>query len=163
MPVTLGLAADLIALFRVAQGQHPRRNRGRAPGLGGGPDRLPRENGGWHTCWPMTSAPSRWESPLNRLTLRQRVFALSATSVPSHSAESGDPSQRWRTRSPVSCMRDIGPEQVRAWLYADLPEAHVLTSFEAPTPEVAAGTLQLAQAQGRALPGEPRRHHGAPQ
>ena len=44
--------------------------------------------------------------------------------------------------------RDIGPEQVRAWLYADLPEAHVLTSFEAPTPEVLLERYNLAQAQG---------------
>ena len=44
--------------------------------------------------------------------------------------------------------RDIGPEQVRAWLYADLPEAHVLTSFEAPTPEGLLERYNLAQAQG---------------
>ena len=44
--------------------------------------------------------------------------------------------------------RDIGPEQVRAWLYADLPEAHVLTSFEEPTPEGLLERYNLAQAQG---------------
>jgi uncharacterized protein len=44
--------------------------------------------------------------------------------------------------------RDISPEQVRAWLYADLPEAHVLTSFEAPTPEGLLERYNLAQAQG---------------
>jgi predicted nuclease of restriction endonuclease-like RecB superfamily len=37
---------------------------------------------------------------------------------------------------------------VRAWLYADLPEAHVLTSFEAPTPEGLLERYNLAQAQG---------------
>jgi predicted nuclease of restriction endonuclease-like RecB superfamily len=44
--------------------------------------------------------------------------------------------------------RDIGPEQVHAWLYADLPEAHVLTAFEAPTPEGLVERYNLAQAQG---------------
>ena len=37
---------------------------------------------------------------------------------------------------------------MRAWLYADLPEAHVLTSFEAPTPEGLLERYNLAQAQG---------------
>jgi predicted nuclease of restriction endonuclease-like RecB superfamily len=44
--------------------------------------------------------------------------------------------------------RDIDPEQVRARLYADLPEAHVLTRFEAPTPEGLLQRYSLAQAQG---------------
>ena len=86
-------------------------------------------------------------SPLEPSALRQRVFALSATSVPS-------PQQSLATLTAVADAltrelgRDIGPEQVRAWLYADLPEAHVLTSFEAPTPEGLLERYNLAQAQG---------------
>ena len=59
--------------------------------------------------------------------------------------------------------RDIGPEQVRAWLYADLPEAHVLTSFEAPTPEGLLERYNLAQAQGVLYRASQVVHHGAPQ
>jgi Protein of unknown function (DUF790) len=86
-------------------------------------------------------------SPLEPAALHQRVFAVSAPSVPS-------PQQSLATLKAVAdalsreLARDIGPEQVRAWLYADLPAAHVLTRFEAPTPEVLLARYNLAQAQG---------------
>jgi predicted nuclease of restriction endonuclease-like RecB superfamily len=86
-------------------------------------------------------------SPLEPAALRQRVFALSAPPVPS-------PERSLATLTAIAdaltreLARDIGPEQVRTWLYADLPEAHVLTSFEVPTPVALLERFDLAQAQG---------------
>ena len=86
-------------------------------------------------------------SPLAPAELRRRVFAVSAPSVP-------NPQQSAATLTEVANAltrelgRDIAPEHIRAWVYADLPEAHVLTSFEAPTPEVLLERDNLAQAQG---------------
>jgi predicted nuclease of restriction endonuclease-like RecB superfamily len=142
----LALAADLIARFRAALG----RPRGElAADLqvleGDHPDyRLKR--GLAHL---LASAFSAFEvsSPLAPAALRRRVFAVSAPSVPS-------PQHSLATLAAVADTlsrelgRDIGPEQVRSWLYADLPEAHVLTRFEAPTPEELLQRYNLAQAQG---------------
>jgi predicted nuclease of restriction endonuclease-like RecB superfamily len=44
--------------------------------------------------------------------------------------------------------REVSPEQIRAWLYADLPEQQVLTSFDEPTPEALLQRYNLSQAQG---------------
>ena len=110
----------------------------------------------------MTSAPSRWAVPSNRPRCASASSPLSATSVPS-------PQQSLATLTAVADAlsrelgRDIGPEQVRAWLYADLPEAHVLTSFEAPTPEGLLERYNLAQAQGVLYRASQVVTHGAPQ
>ncbi|HTL87811.1 MAG TPA: DUF790 family protein, partial [Leptolyngbya sp.] len=44
--------------------------------------------------------------------------------------------------------REVLPEQVKAGLYADLPENQILTSFEAPTPEALIHRYNLSQVQG---------------
>ena len=44
--------------------------------------------------------------------------------------------------------QDVSPEQIRAWLYADLPEQQLLTSFDEPTPEALIERYNLSQAQG---------------
>ncbi len=143
---TLGLAADLIALFRVAQGQTRGEIEAELQVLEGDRTDYRVKRGLAHLLAHDFSA-FEVGSPLEPAALRQRVFALSATSVPSHQ-------QSLATLTAVAdaltreLMRDIGPEQVRAWLYADLPEAHVLTSFEATTPEVLLERYNLAQAQG---------------
>jgi predicted nuclease of restriction endonuclease-like RecB superfamily len=79
--------------------------------------------------------------------LRQRVFALSAPSVPSAQRSSAALTAAADSLS-RELGRDVSPEQVRAWLYADLRELHVLTSFDEPTPEVLLQRYNLAQAQG---------------
>jgi predicted nuclease of restriction endonuclease-like RecB superfamily len=143
---TLALAADLIALFRAAQG----RTRGELDAelqvLEGDQTDYRLKRGLAHL---LASDFSTFEvgSPLEPAALRQRVFAVSAQAVPS-------PQQSTATLTAVAdalsreLVRDIGPEQVRAWLYADLPEAHVLTRFEAPTPAALLERYNLAQAQG---------------
>ena len=122
---TLGLAADLIALFRVAQGQTRGEIEAELQVLEGDRTDYRVKRGLAHLLAHDFSA-FEVGSPLEPAALRQRVFALSATSVPPPPPP---------------------PEQVRAWLYADLPEAHVLTSFEATTPEGLLERYNLAQAQ----------------
>jgi uncharacterized protein len=143
---TLALAADVIALFRGAQG----RTRGEIEAdlqvLEGDQTDYRVKRGLAHL---LASDFSTFDvsSPVEPAALRQRVFALSALSVPS-------PQQSQVTLTAVADAlsreheRDVGPAQVRAWLYADLPEAHVLTSVEAPTPEGLLERYNLAQAQG---------------
>jgi uncharacterized protein len=143
---TLALAADLIALFREAQGRTRGEIEAELQILEGDQTDYRVKRGLVHL---LAHDFSTFEvsSPLEPGTIRQRVFALSAVSVPS-------PQQSQATLTMVAdglsheLGREIGPAQVRAWLYADLPEAHVLTSFEAPTPEVLLQRYNLAQAQG---------------
>lgn len=86
-------------------------------------------------------------SPLDPPMLRERVFALSAQSVSSAQA----------TQMTIAKIandlgqeldREVLPEQVKAGLYADLPENQILTSFEAPTPEALLHRYNLSQVQG---------------
>jgi predicted nuclease of restriction endonuclease-like RecB superfamily len=143
---TLALATELIALFRGAQGGTRGELEADLQVLEGDQTDYRVKRGLAHH---LASDFSTFEgvSPIEPAALRQRVFAVSAPSVPS-------PQQSLATLTAVAdalsreLSRDISPEQVRAWLYADLPEAHVLTSFEAPTPEVLLHRYNLAQAQG---------------
>jgi uncharacterized protein len=142
----LALAAELIALFRAAQGSTRGEVEAQLQVLEGEQIDYRLKRGLAHL---LESAFSTFErrSPLEPAELRQRVFALSAQSAPS-------PQRSMTTLTAVAdtlsreLARDIGPEQVRAWLYADLLEQHVLTSFDEPTPAVLLQRYNLAQAQG---------------
>jgi predicted nuclease of restriction endonuclease-like RecB superfamily len=143
---TLALAANVIALFRGAQGRTRGELEAELQILEGDRTDYRIKRGLAHL---LESDFSTFEvsSPVEPSALRRRVFALSAVSVPS-------PQQSRATFTAVAdglsheLGRDISPAQVRAWLYADLPEAHLLTSFEAPTPESLLQRYNLAQAQG---------------
>ena len=143
---TLALAAELIALFRAAQGRTRGELEAELQVLEGDQTDYRLKRGLAHL---LATDFSTFEvgSPLAPAELRRRVFAMSAPSVP-------NPQQSAATLTVVADAltrelgRDIAPEHVRAWLYADLPEAHVLTSFEAPTPESLLARYNLAQAQG---------------
>jgi hypothetical protein len=143
---TLALAAELIAVFRRVQGRTRGALEAERRVLEGDHTDYRVKRGLAHL---LASAFSTFEgcAPLEPAALRRRVFALSAQTIPS-------PQQRLATLTAVAdalsreLSRDISPAQVRAWLYADLPAAHVLTRFEAPTPEVLRERYNLAQAQG---------------
>jgi uncharacterized protein len=143
---TLALAADLLACFRAAQGQTRGALEAELQVLEGDQTDYRLKRGLAHL---LASDCSTFEvsSPVEPAALRERVFAVSAQTVPS-------PPHTLATLTAVADTlsqelgRDIGPAQVRAWLYADLPEAHVLTSFEAPTPEGLLQRYNLAQVQG---------------
>lgn len=142
----LALAAQLIALFRAAQGRTRGELKAQLQVLEGEQTDYRTKRGLAHL---LESAFSTFErrSPLEPAELRRRVFALSAQSAPG-------PRSSGATLTAVADMlsrelgHDIGPEQVRAWLYADLPEQQVLTSFDEPTPEALLQRYNLAQAQG---------------
>ena len=97
----------------------------------------------------LTSGFSTFEtvSPLDPPMLRERVFAVSAQSIPSLQA-----AQRTIERVAEALSQELDravlPEQVKAGLYADLPENQILTSFEAPTPEALIHRYNLSQVQG---------------
>jgi uncharacterized protein len=143
---TLALAAELIALFRAAQGRTRGELEAELQILEGDQTDYRLKRGLAHL---LVSDFSTFEvdSPLAPAELRRRVFAVSAPWVP-------NPQQSAATLTVVADVlsrelgRDIAPEHVRAWIYADLPEAQVLTSFEAPTSEGLLERYNLAQAQG---------------
>lgn len=86
-------------------------------------------------------------SPLEPQQLRQRVFALSAQTVPSPQA-----TQQHLTvlahQLGQELDREVYPDQIRQGLYADLQENRILTTFEAPTPKALLHRYNLSQIQG---------------
>jgi uncharacterized protein len=142
----LALAAELIALFRAAQGRTRGELEAQLHVLEGEQTDYRMKRGLAHLLGNAFSTFER-HSPLDPAELRRRVFALSAQSAPSRQS-----STTTLTTVADALSRelghDIGPEQVRAWLYADLLEQHVLTRFDEPTPEVLLQRYNLAQAQG---------------
>jgi predicted nuclease of restriction endonuclease-like RecB superfamily len=145
-PGNCALAAQLTAIFRTAVG----RKRG---------DLLTelQELEGDHTDYRikrglahlLSSAYCTFEmiSPLDPVALRQRVFGEMVHTVP-------EPQARMARLAVLAdalsheLERDVTPAQIRAGLYADLPEQQVLTHFDAPAPEVLLHRYNLAQAQG---------------
>jgi predicted nuclease of restriction endonuclease-like RecB superfamily len=143
---TLVLAADLIALFCAAQGRSRGALEAELQVLEGDHTDYRVKRGLAHLLATDFST-FEVDCPVDLPTLRQRVFARSSLSVPSaqHATATLTAVADELSRE---LARDIGPAQVRAWLYADLPEAYVLTSFEAPTPQGLLERYNLAQAQG---------------
>lgn len=86
-------------------------------------------------------------SPLEPQQLRQRVFTLSAVSVPSTHATNQILTQLADTLS-QELNREVQRSEIQAGLYADLKENQVLTQFEEPTPEALIHRYNLSQVQG---------------
>ncbi|GGJ26908.1 DUF790 family protein [Deinococcus roseus] len=86
-------------------------------------------------------------TPLEPIQLRERVFLHAAKMGPIDTH-----SQQTLTDLAMLLGQELGlvltPEQIREGLYADLPERHYLTSFEAPVPEDLLDRFNTAQAQG---------------
>lgn len=86
-------------------------------------------------------------SPLEPQELRQRVFTLSAQSVPCAHASI-------KTLDTLAIHlsheqnREVLPEEIRTGLYADLFENRILTQFDAPSPEDLLHRYNLSQVQG---------------
>jgi predicted nuclease of restriction endonuclease-like RecB superfamily len=140
------LAAELIALFHAAQGTTRGEIEGQLRALEGDGTDYRVQRGLAHL---LERAFSTFEqcSPVDPATLRRRIFALSAPSIPGPQ-RSMDALTAVAEALGRELGRDIDPEQVRAWLYADLPEQQVLTGFDEPTPEVLLERYNVAQAQG---------------
>ena len=86
-------------------------------------------------------------SPLEPQLLRERVFALSAQSVPSYQ-QSDRVLDNLASQLSHELEREVFPGQIRAGLYADLAENRVLTKFDPLTPQELLHRYNLSQVQG---------------
>jgi hypothetical protein len=145
-PATLALAAELIEIFRTACGKPRAELHTELQVLEGDHTDYRVKRG---LAFLLSSAYSAFEvlSPLAPALLRQRTFALAVPRAPSPQASHATLATLAAALS-RELDRDISPEQIRAGLYADLPEQQILTSFAAPTPEVLLHRYNLSQAQG---------------
>ena len=145
-PANLALATELIEIFRAAQGKTRAELSTELQVLEGDHTDYRVKRG---LAYLLSSAYSTFEviSPLDPAMLRQRVFALAARAAPGPQASSATLTALADTLG-HELGRTIIAEQIRAGLYADLPEQQVLTSFDMPTPEVLLHRYNLSQAQG---------------
>jgi hypothetical protein len=145
-PATLALAAELIEIFRAACGKPRAELHTELQVLEGDHTDYRVKRG---LAFLLGNAYSTFEvvSPLAPALLRQRTFALAVQRVPSPPASHATLTTLAAALS-HELDRDISPEQIRAGLYADLPEQQILTSFTAPTPEALLHRYNLSQAQG---------------
>ncbi|PPT09704.1 associated with DNA helicase - Rad25 like protein [Geitlerinema sp. FC II] len=86
-------------------------------------------------------------SPLDPPQLRQRVFALSAQTVPSRQS-AVTTLDRLATELSRELESDVTLEAIRRGLYADLQENRILTEFDPFTPENLLHYYNLSQVQG---------------
>src|SRR5438128_3848242 len=142
----VAIAAELIALFRAAPGGTRANLQAQLQVLEGEDTDYRMKRGLAHL---LESAFSTFEmrSLIDPVMLRQRVFALSAQSVPGPQSSVATVAVVAETLS-RELEQDVSPEQIRAWLYADLPEQQLLTSFDEPTPAALIERYNLSQAQG---------------
>lgn len=142
----LAIATDLIALFHEAIGTTRGELNRQLQELEGESTDYRIKRGLAHL---LNSGFSTFEviSPLDPQRLRQRIFALSAETVPSVQVTQVTISQMADSLT-QELGHEIIPEQVKTGLYADLPDHQILTSFEAPTPEALLHRYNLSQVQG---------------
>lgn len=86
-------------------------------------------------------------SPLEPQLLRERVFTLSARSIPSSQA-SQLTLNTLAAQLSQELSHEVLPQQIQNGLYADLQENRILTQFDAPTPEDLLHRYNLSQVQG---------------
>lgn len=142
----LAQAAELIALFQDAVGETRADVHTQLQELEGEDTDYRTKRGLAHL---LDSAFCTFEvrSPLDPVDLRQRVFTLSAKAMPGTQSSSATATAVAAALS-HDLAQEVSPEQMRAWLYADLPEQQILSSFEAPTPETLIERYNVSQVQG---------------
>jgi len=143
----LAMATDLITLFQDAQGNARRDLNRQLQDLEGEDINYRIKRGLAHLL--NSDSFSRFEtiSPLDPPMLRQRVFSLSAQAVPGPQVTQTTLQTIAETLT-QELEHEIIPAQIQTGLYADLSENHILTSFEAPTPEALLNRYNLSQVQG---------------
>jgi predicted nuclease of restriction endonuclease-like RecB superfamily len=140
------IAADLIGLFEQQVGQ-----------CQGDLDRLLQELEGEDTNYRikrglahiLRNSFSTVEvvSPLEPVELRRRVFALAAQSIPS-TAQAEAHLVALGQQLSQELEREVTVADLRQGLYADRPDNHRLTAFDAPSPEALIHRYNLSQTQG---------------
>ena len=128
----LAIATDLITLFRATEGTSRGELNRQLQELEGENTDYRIKRGLAHL---LHSAFSTFEviSPLDPQILRQRVFALSAETVPSIQATQVTFNQLANTLT-QELGHEVILEQIKTGLYADFPDQQILTNFETPTP-----------------------------
>lgn len=86
-------------------------------------------------------------SPLEPPMLREQAFALASRTSPSAVATQRH-LQALALQLSQTLEREVTPDEIQQGLYADLKENHILTAFEAPTPEALLHRYNLSQVQG---------------
>lgn len=86
-------------------------------------------------------------SPLEPVELRQKVFTLSAKTIPSLDATE-QTLEQLATQLSQDLNREVLPHQILSGLYADLQENRILTQLDSPTPEALLHRYNLSQVQG---------------
>jgi len=86
-------------------------------------------------------------SPLDPVDLRQRIFLQAAQTAPSAQTTQAV-LQTVADTLTQELNQEVLPDQIHAGLYADLPDNHILTRFEPPTPEALLHRYNLSQVQG---------------
>jgi predicted nuclease of restriction endonuclease-like RecB superfamily len=142
----LAIAEDLIDLFESHRGQTQGELNQQLQVLEGEDTDYRVKRGLAHI---LRSSFSTFEpvSPLEPPMLRERAFALASGAVPS-SAATQRHLQTLAAQLTQELDRDVAPAEIRQGLYADLKENHILTAFEAPTPEALIHRYNLSQVQG---------------
>jgi uncharacterized protein len=142
----LALAQELIEIFTLAQGMTQGELSRHLLELEGEETDYRLKRGLAHI---LNSGFSEFEtvSPLDPPMLRDRIFTHSAQSQPSL-AQTKTTLQVVADQLSQELDREVLPEQVKAGLYADLPDNQILTQFAAPTPEVLLHRYNLSQVQG---------------
>lgn len=145
-PASIAMAQELIDLFQAAAGDSREGLNTQLQVLEGEDTDYRVKRGLAHAlCSSFCTFEVR--SPLDPAMLRQRVFACSAQAVPSPKT-STQLLSRLADGLSRELEREVSPEQIRAGLYADLPDNQILTQFDAPTPEALIHRYNLSQAQG---------------
>jgi len=145
-PRTCDIATDLITCFREAVGHTQGELKSQLSELeGDSPDyRLKR---GLAHLLKNNFSTFEIVSPLEPKELRQRVFTLSAQSLPCRAATEATLETLSSTLT-QELHQEVLPSQIRTGLYADLPENRILTQFDDPAPEALLHRYNLSQVQG---------------
>lgn len=146
-PANLTIAQSLIHLFQQAVGSTRGELNQQLQELEGESTDYRFRRGLAHLLLSETFSQFETRSPLDPPTLRQRVFALAAQTVPGPTT-----TQTLLAQLATDLSQELGqevlPTQIQTGLYADLADNQQLTQFEAPTPEALLHRYNLAQVQG---------------
>lgn len=144
---TLAIANDLVTLFQNAKGDARGELNRQLQALEGESTDYRIKRGLAHLLTSDTFSRFEIISPLDPLTLRQRVFALSAQRAGGVSATQATLRQLAENLS-QELGHEVLPTQIQTGLYADLSENQILTGFDAPTADALLHRYNLSQVQG---------------
>ncbi len=140
------IAADLIAIFQQNVGQTQAELNRQLQELEGEDTNYRIKRGLAHIL-RNSFATFAVVSPLEPIELRQRAFSLAAQSILSPAAAEAHLATLVQQLG-QELDREVSIADLRQGLYADRPDNHILTEFDAPTPDVLIHRYNLSQTQG---------------